>query len=488
MTIKQRFLLSYIGGILIAGISLLSIICILFYVATGAIPTPNTLYQSVTKQRSLSSEEELAYVELRNIAKSNPDALLGNEEELAVTIHQFEADSLGVVIRKDGDISYYSKGLVEQSLIVHFPQFDANNIETKGTIDNAGRFYRYIKFDFYFSDHTKGSILVLKKENNFLDFMSKWGIAIILFILCISLAGVLFINYLLKKTIISPLEKLGKVMSEIKEGELVADPVTMQPPHTAKEIQQLTNNFDSMREALIASREEQRNLENNRKELVASISHDLKTPITSIIGYVEGLLEGVAASPEKREKYLKTIHEKSLALDHMIEELFLYSKLDAEAVSFHYERIDMVHFLKHIVEEAQLYYEQATMRFIVDAEEPLYASIDRMQMNRAIMNLIENSMKFRKGDEPLTVLLEVFQENANIVLRVIDNGQGIPPQQLPYVFNHFYRGEEARTTETGGSGLGLAIVKQIVEKHNGEVRIQSKLSMGTVVSIVLKQA
>lgn len=487
MTIKQRFLLSYFGGIFIAGISLLAIICILFYVATGAIPTPNTLYQSITKQRSLSTEEELAYIELRSIAKSNPDILLSSEGGLAENISQIESNSLGVVIRKNEEIMYYSKGLVEQSLTFHFPRFDANNIETRGTIDNAGRFYRYIKYDFYFSDHTKGSILVLKKENNLLDFMTKWGIAVILVIFFISLAGVLFINYLLKKTIITPLENLGQVMSEIKEGELVATPIPSKTSIT-KEIKQLTINFENMREALIVSTEEQRNLENNRKELIASISHDLKTPITSIIGYVEGLLEGVAASPEKQEKYLRTIHTKSLELNQLIEELFLYSKLDAEAIPFHYERLDMMHFLKHMVEESQLNDKQATFLLKADEEAALYAEIDRMQMNRAIMNLIENSIKFKKSDEPLTILLEVLEENAYVIIRVIDNGQGISAKQLPYVFNHFYRGEEARTTETGGSGLGLAIVKQIVEKHDGEVQIQSELHVGTMVSILLKKA
>ncbi|MGG0654962.1 sensor histidine kinase [Rummeliibacillus pycnus] len=486
MTIKQRFLISYIGGILIAGFSLLAIICILFYVTTGAIPTPNTLYQTITKQRSLSPEEELAYVELRNVAKTNPDKLLSTEEELTKNIRQFEAESLGVVIRKDDHILYYSKGLVEKSLIFHFPQFDANNIETKGTIDNVGRLYRYIKYDFYFSDKTKGSILVLKKENNFLDFMTKWGIAIILVILCISVAGVLFINHLLKKTIISPLENLGRVMSEIKEGELVTTPIKTEG-HTAKEVKQLTSNFEKMREALITSTEEQHNLENNRKELIASISHDLKTPITSIIGYVEGLLEGVADSPEKQEKYLRTIHTKSLALNHLIEELFLYSKLDAEAIPFHYERIDILLFLKHIVEEFQLNHNQVNIRLNANEEVPLYVSIDRMQMNRAIMNLLENSIKFKRKNESLAIILDVSEVNSTIVLRVKDNGQGIPSQQLPYVFDHFYRGEEARTTDTGGSGLGLAIVKQIVEKHHGKLQIQSELHVGTVVSIMLEK-
>lgn len=485
MTIKRRFLISYIGGILIASVSLLAIISILFYVTTGVVPTPNTLYQEMTKQRSLSADEELAYVELRNVAKTDPDKIIHVEQDLAHNIQHFESKSLGVVIRKNEDIVYYSEGLVEKSLIAHFPQFDANNIETKGTIQNVGRLYRYIKFDFYFSDQTKGSILILKKENNLLEFMTRWGIVIILAIVCISLAGVVFMNYLLKKSIIFPLESLGEVMEELKEGELVAKPIE-RAEHTAKEIQQLTENFENMRDALIESIKEQRNLENNRKELIASISHDLKTPITSILGYVEGLQEGVADTQQKQEKYLQTIHTKSLALNHLIEELFLYSKLDAEAISFHYERINLVQFLQHIVEELQLMDRQLSIR-MQTTEDYLYVAIDRMQMNRAIMNLIENSMKFKKDDEPLTILLDVYRDGSSIILRVVDNGQGIPKKQLPYVFDRFYRGEEARTTDTGGSGLGLAIVQQIIEKHGGNVQIQSKQMTGTIVSITLEE-
>ncbi|MFJ7978377.1 sensor histidine kinase [Peribacillus sp. NPDC096379] len=483
MTIKNRFLTSYIGGIVIASVSILTILCIAFYVTTGSVSTPKTLYQSFTKQRSLSSEEELAYVELRNIAKTNPDKFLA--EDLQKNLQQIEQKSLGVVIRQDDEILYYSKELVEESLIVHFPSFNTNNIETKGTIDNAGRLYRYIKFDFYYSDKAKGSVLVLKKENSFLEFLTKWGIIIIFIILLVSIAAMLFLNQLLRKTIINPLENLGQVMSEIREGDLRVETPTL-PVNTAKEIQQLTTNFESMRTAIFISKQEQQNLENNRKGLIASISHDLKTPITSIIGYVEGLQEGVADTPEKQEKYLKTIHTKSLALNRLIEELFLYSKLDAEAVPFYFERIQLAKFLAHMVEEFQLY--NRDVQCLLHVNEDVYISIDRMQMNRAFTNIIENSMKFKKKTKSLCMTIEVVVVDDMVEILVTDNGQGIAESQLPFVFDQFYRGEEARTSTTGGSGLGLAIVKQIVEKHNGYVKIQSKLHYGTTVTIVMEKA
>lgn len=400
-------------------------------------------------------------------------------------MQQIEEKSLEVVIRHEEEIVYYSEGLVEKSLVVHFPMFDTNNIETKGTIDNAGGLYRYIKFDFYYSDKSKGSVLVLKKENSFLEFLTKWGIIIIFFILLVSIAAMLFLNQLLHKTIINPLENLGHTMSEIKEGDLMIKAPTM-PANTAREVHELTANFENMRSALLVSIQEQRNLEKNRKDLIASISHDLKTPITTIIGYVEGLQEGVAETPEKREKYLNTIHSKSLALNRLIEELFLYSKFDAEAVHFHFERIQLAKFLTHIVEEFQLYNREVQLE--LNVVEDAYVHIDRMQMNRAVTNLIENSIKFKKPTEPLCMILEVVVVDDLVEIVIKDNGQGISDLQLPYVFNHFYRGEEARTSTTGGSGLGLAIVKQIVEKHNGHVKIQSKLHYGTTVTIVLGKA
>jgi len=483
MTIKNRFLTSYIGGIVIASVSILSILCIVFYVTTGSVPTPKTLYQTFTKQRSLSPEEELAYVELRNMAKQDPDKLLA--PDMHAKWQQIEDKSLGVVIRHEEEIIYYSKGLVEKSLIVHFPIFDANNIETKGTIDNAGGLYRYIKFDFYYSDKSKGSILVLKKENSFLDFLTKWGIIIIFIILFVSIAAMLFLNQLLHKTIIKPLENLGHTMSEIREGDLMIESPKL-AANTVREVHELTANFESMRSALLESIQEQRNLEKNRKELIANISHDLKTPITTIIGYVEGLQEGIAETPEKRAKYLKTIHSKSLALNRLIEELFLYSKFDAEAVQFHFERIDIGNFLTHMVEEFQL--DNREVQLELKIPKDVYVNMDRMQMNRAITNLIENSMKFKKRTEPLRIILEVVVRNEQVEMVIKDNGQGISERQLPYVFERFYRGEEARTSTTGGSGLGLAIVKQIVEKHSGHVNIQSKLHYGTTVTIILEKA
>lgn len=159
-----------------------------------------------------------------------------------------------------------------------------------------------------------------------------------------------------------------------------------------------------------------------------------------------------------------------MALNELIEQLFLYSKYDAEAIPFHLERIELTSFLQHIVEEFQWSHADVHCQF--ESLKTYEVQLDRLQMNRALVNLLENSAKFKKPDEPLSIQITLKEKVHEVGIVVRDNGRGIPKEQLPHVFQHFYRGEKARTS-TGGSGLGLAIVQQIIEKHHGTVEIDS---------------
>lgn len=486
MTIKKRFLVSYIGGILIACFSMVAIIGVLFYVTTGTIATPSSLYRGLTQQRSLSQEEEEAYVILKNIAKMEPNKFIQNNPNLDEVLQQFEEKSLGIAIRKEKEILYYTKSLVENSLIVHFPAFDKDNLETRGTIDNAGRMYRYVKFDFYYDNDIPGSILVLKKESNFFEFMTKWGSVIIIGLLIITGLGLFFLNYLQRKTIIIPLENLGKGMEKIREGQLETT-IVMANEKSALEVKQLVKAFEQMQKALIESTNEQKKLECNRKELIANISHDLKTPITSILGYVEGLQDGVADTVEKQNKYLATIHSKALALDYLIEELFLYSKLDADALTYKFEKINIKDFLDHIVEEFQLRETGVHFKLTYKVHSECDTLADRIHLNRAFSNLIENSINYRQEKIPLKIEITVSKTNKMLLVQFADNGKGISEEELPYVFDRFYRIDKSRNATIGGSGLGLAIVQQIIQHHKGKICITSKPAVGTVVTISLRK-
>ena len=226
--------------------------------------------------------------------------------------------------------------------------------------------------------------------------------------------------------------------------------------------------------------------ETNRKELIANISHDLKTPITSIIGYVEGLQDGVANTPEKRADYLQVIHQKAISLNQLIEELFLYSKLELEEQLFHFEKISLIEFTQRIVDSYQQMNTNILFHFTHDSSFDTLVSFDPNQMERVITNIFENSIKFKDPKkEQLTIDIALKKGHNSYVLTIEDNGIGISKSDLPNVFERFFRSDKSRTPTVKGSGLGLSIVKEITLKHQGEVTIDSQLNKGTSITIIL---
>lgn len=270
---------------------------------------------------------------------------------------------------------------------------------------------------------------------------------------------------------------------KIKEGNLDFQiPITSQD-----EIGQLNQGFEEMRKRLKESIEMQTQYEENRKELISNISHDLKTPITSIIGYVEGIKDGVANTPEKMDKYLTTIHTKAKHMDTLIDELFLFSKLDLNRVPFQFETVELNTFMQELIEEMQmdLSKEGIEVRLQLHAS-PLYVTADCEKINRVISNLIHNSVKYMDKEEK-KITVTVSSDNNKVIVKVMDNGSGIESDTLPYIFERFYRAEQSRNSSTGGSGLGLAIAKQIVEEHGGEIWAESELGKGTSIFFSLEK-
>ena len=257
------------------------------------------------------------------------------------------------------------------------------------------------------------------------------------------------------------------------------------------EIGQLGAAFEDMRVRLRDSLGAGLQLEQNRKELLAHISHDLKTPITAIQGCVECLQGGVADTEEKRQKYVSMIGGKTADMNRMIEELLLYSTLDIGGLPFHFERLEMGDYLRQIVDELRLDPRMNGVQadFIDFARQPLYVEADREKLQRAIQNIVDNSLKYMTG-EPRLIRFELSRtEDGSIAIRVTDNGTGIPEEALPYVFDRFFRAEASRRADAGSSGLGLAIVKQIADEHGGTVRAsRAAVGTGTTVAIHLPPA
>ena len=231
-----------------------------------------------------------------------------------------EEEDVKIVVRKGEAISYASKVFESVALKKALPKFEKTNINSRGTTELNGTFYRYVKFDFYFPENEEGSIFVLKKQSSFVDLTQKLFPILFVSLLLLAILLIGLLSYFVSRSVIKPIFVLKDATERIKEGNL-----DFQIPATSHdEIGQLNQGFEEMRKKLKGSIEMQTQYEENRKELISNISHDLKTPITSIIGYVEGIKDGIANTPEKMDKYLTTIHTKAKHMDTLIDELFVF--------------------------------------------------------------------------------------------------------------------------------------------------------------------
>ena len=292
----------------------------------------------------------------------------------------------------------------------------------------------------------------------------------------------IIISYLFSKRILTPIARLKKATSEISHGDLNFEIVE----DGDSEIKDLCSDFEKMRIQLKNSIHMKMKYDDNRKMLVSSISHDLKTPITSIKGYVEGILDGVANTPEKLQHYLRTIYSKSQQIDKMIDDLLLYSKLDLNQIPFNFEKTDIASYFTDCTQECSFELNKSNINISLknNLNQSRYVMIDRERFMRVILNIIDNSKKYMGDAKNRSILIDLRENNASIIIEIRDTGCGIDKNHIDKIFHRFYRTDSART-ETKGSGLGLAIAKQIVEGHKGKIWAVSEEGSGTSIIISL---
>ena len=303
------------------------------------------------------------------------------------------------------------------------------------------------------------------------DFMSSLFLCMILILLFTAL----LLTRWLEKSFFGPISVLNKGMNILKTDE-------------EGEIGELYQNYEEMRLRLKESQEEKLLQEKQNRELLSNISHDLKTPITSIKGYVEGLIDGVANTPEKQDKYIRTIYNKANDMDHLIDELTLYSRIDSDRVPYNFHRINVGDYFGDCVEEIGMDLESRGIELnysnLIAPETRIIA--DPEQLKRVINNIVGNSVKYL--DKPHgRIVFRLLDEEDSIRVEVEDNGKGIAPRDIPYIFDRFYRTDSSRNSAKGGSGIGLSIVKKIIEDHGGYIWATSTLGEGTCMHIVLRK-
>ena len=250
----------------------------------------------------------------------------------------------------------------------------------------------------------------------------------------------------------------------------------------------MVSNYEDMRLRLKESRDDMMDHESANRELVSNISHDLKTPITSIKGYVEGIMDGVADTPEKMERYIRTIYNKANDMDRLINELTIYAGIDTNRIPYNFHRINVAEYFGDCVEEVGLDLESRGIRLnysnYLDPGTMVIA--DPEQMKRVINNIIRNSEKNTEKADGI-IDIRILDEVDSIRIEIEDNGRGIVPKDLARIFERFYRTDSSRNSSQGGSGIGLSIVKKIIEDHGGYIWATSKEGEGTCMHIVLRK-
>ena len=285
--------------------------------------------------------------------------------------------------------------------------------------------------------------------------------------------------------IISRLRQLNKAAENIRDGNLDFSIDTK----GHDEISELSESFEAMRKRLQMNAQEKLDAEQEHRMLISNIAHDLKTPITAIKGYSEGILDGVADTPEKQERYLKTIYNKANEMNTLINELTLYSNIDTNKIPYNFHKLNVKDYFTDCMEELEMDLENQHMQltFFNYVDEDTLMIADPEQLGRVIHNIIGNAIKYMRAEEPSFISMRIKDVGDFIQVEIEDNGKGISNKDLPYIFDRFYRADASRNSAAGGSGIGLSIVKKIIEDHGGKIWAASKENVGTVMYFVLRK-
>jgi signal transduction histidine kinase len=291
---------------------------------------------------------------------------------------------------------------------------------------------------------------------------------------------VIFLAIISIKKLSKPLKILEKEIKKMSEGYSGVE-VNF---NSYRELNSIKEAFNNTVFKLEKSEEEKRSIEDSKKRIIRDISHDIKTPITSILGYSKAIASGRVTDEEEKKKYLNYIYNKTNRINYLVDELFIYSKIDSPEYKLDFKKYDLGEFLRELI--ALYYIDIEEKDFILDVdipEEEIYSMIDIKELERAIANIITNSLKYNKKGTLLNISLN--KEDIYAKISIEDNGIGISDSVSKTIFGEFVRADKSRKTD-GGSGLGLAITQKIVKLHGGDIRLYSEENIGTRFEIILK--
>lgn len=300
---------------------------------------------------------------------------------------------------------------------------------------------------------------------------------LITFVLFVGLT-IRFLSKFIIRHIMYPVTDLKKGAERIMDGDLDT-PITSR---TGDEFQPVIDVFNRMSEELKGMLVQKERDKEKKMELIASISHDIRTPITAIKAYSEGLMDKVADTPEKQKRYLEIIHKKTQILDSLVEELFLLSKIDSGNQAIDMEVLDLGRKVNEIIKENRSDWENKGAVFHIAIEENVEIRGNNLLLHRVLSNLVANSLAYKKRIT-VNIKISVIRKEERVELQMTDDGPGVPEESLARLTEAFYRTDKARSNVENGSGLGLAIVDGAISLMEGNISIQNGIPAGLSVTM-----
>lgn len=489
MKLKTRLVIAFFTIIIIPVLMAAMMVSMVCRYQIGVVEknygiTGTTISDFTNSMQVLARVTEKPYHELKDMSEQ------ASEMEDATELDQFnkklENKNAYLLVRKDGTIVYTGsdddrvKAVIEQ-----LPGYGDTDTTSENGIYLGGDAEALVKqVDFRYDDGNKGSAFIVSDVSNVIpevgQFFCEILIGIVVILILTSAALIIWIY----RAVMEPIGKMQTAAQNIKDGNLDFE----LKPEADDELGKLCQSLEEMRGRLKDSAEEKLKYDKESKELISNISHDLKTPVTTIKGYAEGIIDGVADTPEKIDRYVRTIYNKATEMNTLINELTLYSKIDTNKIPYNFNIVSANEYFNDCADDlsVELAAQNVGFGYFNYVEKNVRIIADPEQVKRVIHNIVNNSLKYM--DKPKGMInLRVKDVGDFVQIELEDNGKGIAAKDLPNIFDRFYRTDASRNSSTGGSGIGLSVVKKIIEEHGGKIWATSREETGTTMYFVLRK-
>ena len=489
MKLKTRLIIAFLTVILIPVLLTFLMVCGLSRYQINSIEktyeiTGTTVKSFANSMQVLSRLTEKPYHELEEMVQEDPEQL-----EDATCLEKFNKKLEKKKVNKHFSINAIGDVQVGNSQVNHvipqLPQYGESGNTSENGVYLGGEAQALVKqVDYLYEDGEQGSAFIITDVSNMIPEVQEFIVDLGMGILIVLVLTALLLIFWIYRAVMQPLGKMQNAAQNIKEGNLDFE----LRPESDDELGRLCRDLEEMRRRLKDNAEEKVEFDKESKELISNISHDLKTPITAVKGYVEGIMDGVADTPEKMDRYIRTIYNKANEMDRLINELTFYSKIDTNRIPYTFNKIHISDYFEDCVDELSVELESSgvSLTYFNYLEEDAVVIADAEQLKRVINNIVSNSLKYM--DKPKGVINIRLRDVGDFIqIEIEDNGKGIAQKDLANIFERFYRTDASRNSSKGGSGIGLSIVKKIMEDHGGQVWATSKEGTGTTMYLALRK-